>query len=84
MPAAVLALRAREGEFSTLPAPAQGRYALYRGLGELGLGNVRAADRWLTLAKRFDAAHPGSFDASERGQLLAAWRSLGRMPGETR
>jgi hypothetical protein len=83
LPAAALALRAREGELGSLSEGARARYALQRGLSELGLGNARAADYWLTRAKRADAADPACFDRLERGALLSAWRSLGRMPGET-
>jgi hypothetical protein len=83
LPAAVLALRARQGELPALSPRSQARYALQRGLSELGLGNARAADFWLSRAKRAEAADPACFDRAERGQLLSAWRSLGRMPGET-
>ncbi|HEY3499608.1 MAG TPA: hypothetical protein VGK73_33185 [Polyangiaceae bacterium] len=83
LPAALAALRARESELTDLPPAGRARYALSRGLAELGMGNARAASAWLSEAKRADAADPACFAASERGQLLAAWRSLGRMPGET-
>ncbi len=61
---------------------AQARYALYRGLVELGLGNATVADRWLSTAWRADATDPRLFDEREHGALMAAWRSTGRLPGE--
>lgn len=83
-PAALAALRAREPALRELSPTEHAHYALSRGLAELGIGNARAASAWLSLAKRADAVDPTCFGPSERGQLLAAWRSLGRMPGETR
>jgi hypothetical protein len=84
LPAAAQELRARESDFRELSPRAQAHYALYRGLTELGLGNAHAADHWLSFAQRADRKDALCFDASERGQLRAAWRSLGRMAGEVR
>jgi hypothetical protein len=84
LPAAAAELRAAEGRARAAGGDAFARYALSRGLVELGLGNARAADRYLTFAKRADAADPMLFDDREHGALLSAWRSLGRMPGEQR
>lgn len=84
LPAAAAELRGLEPEFRRLEPRAQARYALYRGLVELGLGNAAQADAWLSFAKRSDARDPGCFTPHERGQLLSAWRSSGRMPGELR
>lgn len=58
------------------------RYALYRGLNDLALGNAPSAERWLTPVKRSVDREPLTLTHEERGRLLAAWRSLGRMPGE--
>lgn len=82
LPEATNAFRRLESRLSELSERERARYALYRGLSHLGLGDARAADRWLTLAKHSARANPDCFDATERGELLAAWRSLGRMPGE--
>jgi hypothetical protein len=84
LPAAAVALRAEEARARAAGPPAWAHYALDRGLVELGLGNARAADRYLTIAKRADDGDPELFDERERGALLSAWRSLGRMPGERR
>jgi hypothetical protein len=82
LPAAARELRAEEPRARAAGGVTWTRYALERGLVELGLGNARAADLWLTAAKRADDDHPGVLDDRERGALLSAWRSLGRMPGE--
>ena len=82
LPAAASELRALEPEIVRRPAGEQARYALYRGLTDLGLGNANAAQLWLHLAWRADALDPRCFDAAEHGALLSAWRSLGRLPGE--
>jgi len=82
LPAAAAELRALETSVGNESAREQARYALYRGLAELGLGNAPAADRWLACAWRADARDPRLFDAKEHGELLAAWRSLGHLPGE--
>jgi hypothetical protein len=84
LPAAAVELRAAEPDARSAGGDAFARYALERGLAELGLGNSRAADRYLTLAKRAHDADPTLFDDREHGALLSAWRSLGRMPGEQR
>jgi hypothetical protein len=82
LPAAAAELRALEPTLGTASASDQARYALYRGLAELGLGNAPAAEHWLTSAWRADARDPRLFDSKEHGELLAAWRSLGHLPGE--
>jgi hypothetical protein len=82
LPEATAGFRRLEPQLSVLSTTDRARYALYRGLAHLGLGDARAADRWLSLAVRLERGDPHCFDASERGELYAAWRSLGRLPGE--
>jgi hypothetical protein len=82
LPAAAVELRALEPKFATLSGGARARYALYRGLVELGLGNASAADRWLFFAYGADRRDPRCFDDREHGALLSAWRATGRLPGE--
>ena len=82
LPAALAGFRRLEPELSELSDTDRARYALYRGLAHLGLGDAKSADRWLSFAKRLDLEDPGRFDASERGELDAAWRSLGRSAGD--
>jgi hypothetical protein len=74
--------RRLEPELSRLSDGDRARYALYRGLAHLGLGDATSADRWLSLAKRLDLQGTSRFDASERGELDSAWRSLGRAAGD--
>ena len=81
-PRAAAELREIESEAERYAPAERARYALYRGLTHLALGDATAADRWLTLAKLACDRHPDWFEARERGALLAAWRSMGRMPGE--
>jgi hypothetical protein len=57
-------------------------YALYRGLTELALGHASFAALWLGRAKWLLDYEPELFDVDARGRLLAAWQSLGFMPGE--
>jgi hypothetical protein len=82
LPAAAAELRPLEAELPAFDRRTRARYALYRGLVELGLGNATAADRWLSTAWRADASDAHLFDAREHGALMAAWRSTGRLPGE--
>ena len=82
LPAAAAELRRLEPAARAWTGRTRGRYALYRGLAELGLGNASAADRWLFEAWQRDASDPRLFDAREHGALIAAWRSTGRLPGE--
>src|SRR5262249_51404874 len=58
------------------------RYALYRGLTHLSCGDARGATRWIGSAKRAYDRDPNVFVTKEQGRLLAAWRSMGLMPGE--
>jgi hypothetical protein len=55
------------------------RYALYRGLTHLALGDARRAEVWLTRVQRGDQR---LLSAADLGRFAAAWRSLGHMPGE--
>ena len=57
-------------------------YALYRGLSHLALGDAVPARRWLTLAKRMSERSPQLATPEQAGRLMAAWRSMGLMPGD--
>jgi len=82
LPEAASAFRRLEPGLGELSRSDRARYALYRGLAHLGLGDARAADRWLSLAKRLEHEDPRAFDAAERGELYAAWRSMGHLAGD--
>ena len=74
--------RSLEPLFSELDSAERIRYALYRGLTHLTLGDFREAERWLDAAKRVADRDATALSDAERGRLLAAWRTMGRMPGE--
>lgn len=83
-PEALALLRQVEAEQRAWAAGPRLRYALYRGLAELAVGNAPSAHSWLSTAKRMHALDPGLLSFSDRGRLDAAWQSLGKMPGQTR
>jgi uncharacterized protein HemY len=62
--------------------PGDARYTLYRGLSELAVGNARSADRWLRRAWQASDQDPDALSEEEHGRLVAAWRSMGRMPAQ--
>jgi hypothetical protein len=82
LPAAAAGFRRLEAELPELSDTERARYALYRGLVHLGLGDAREANRWLSFARHLDSEDPRRFDAAERGELASAWRSLGRAAGD--
>ena len=81
-PDAVGEFRRAERDFSDWSESRRIRYALYRGLSHLAVGDARETDRWLGYAKAAFDRDPDLFTHEERGRLLAAWRTIGRMPGE--
>lgn len=81
-PEAISALRRGEGAWKVGSEPDRTRYALYRGLTHLALGDAHAAESWLRWARRHVARKSVLLNTRERGQLDAAWRSLGHMPGD--
>lgn len=80
-PEALRELVALEAEYTSLETEDQARYALYRGLAHLTLGEGREAAAWLSRARDADW-RAKSLSIEERGRLAAAWRTLGLMPGE--
>lgn len=81
-PAAVAQFRSAELAARQLNPRDFANYALYRGLTHLALGDAAAAACWLGFAKQSADRDPYLFDDRDRGALLAAWRSMGHMPGE--
>ena len=64
-------------------APLQERaaYAAYRGATFVALGDLRHAQRWLTIASELERTHPGTLRTEERQFLDGAWRALAnRLP----
>lgn len=82
-PEAAARLEALEPDADRWEPGERARYALYRGLAHLALGDAVDADRYLSEAHRAVTADPSLLDGAEHGRLLAAWRAVGRMPGET-
>ncbi|MCB9583884.1 MAG: hypothetical protein H6718_00710 [Polyangiaceae bacterium] len=70
-----------EADYAALSREDQAHYALYRGLSYLAVGDAVRADAWLSVAKRELDTRPDTFTPDERGQLIAAWQSMGRMAG---
>ncbi len=58
------------------------RYALYRGLAHLAVGEAHDAARWLARAQTEVRAAPDALSPIDRSRLETAWRTLGLMPGE--
>lgn len=83
-PSAAALFRGAEAQLETAELSRRdfARYALYRGLTHLALGDLQAARRWVGYAKQRADHDPLTFTNRERGALLAAWRSMGYMPGE--
>jgi hypothetical protein len=79
---AVAEFRRAEPGLSDSTARELTRYALYRGLTHLALGDASAASYWLGFAKRRTERDPRLLSANDRGRLASAWRSMGKMPGE--
>jgi hypothetical protein len=52
------------------------RYALYRGLTHLALGDRQATLRWLGEAKRAVDANPTLLSDEDTGRLMSAWAHL--------
>ncbi len=81
-PDAVAAFSALGARMPELDRAERFEYALYRGLSHLAMGDARPAERWLLVAKRLSEASPGLATPDETGRLLAAWSSMGHMPGD--
>ncbi|HEX3850807.1 MAG TPA: hypothetical protein VHW01_07555, partial [Polyangiaceae bacterium] len=81
-PSAAAQFRALEPAARALEPRDFASYTLYRGLTHLALGDARAASRWLGYAKQRADRDPTLFNEQQHGALIAAWRSMGHMPGE--
>lgn len=81
-PRALARLRALGPNLEALTADQRVRYALYRGLTHLALGDAPSADLWLCRARAATARDPLLLSVEDRSRLLAGLRAVGRMPGE--
>ncbi len=81
-PDAVAEFRALEPAARHWSPKKRTHYELYRGLTHLSCGDLREATHWLGSAKADSDRDPELLDEKERGRLIAAWRSMGLMPGE--
>jgi len=81
-PSAAAQFRQAEPAARQLDRQEFANYALYRGLTHLALGDAQAAARWVGYAKQSADRDPHVFNDRDRGALIAAWRSMGHMPGE--
>lgn len=81
-PEAISELRRAEVAWHSANERERTRYALYRGLTHLALGDADAAQTWLCWARQHADRDAELLNTKERGQLDAAWRSLGHMPGD--
>jgi hypothetical protein len=77
-PEAMDELRAVEVDANHRGASSATRYALYRGLAHLGLGDLRAARFWLERVRQTTLSDPRALSADETGQLASAWAHLPR------
>jgi hypothetical protein len=81
-PDAIDEFRRAEPALGDASPPELTRYALYRGLTHLALGDGRAAEYWLGFAKRKTERDPALLSGEDRSRLASAWRSMGLMPGQ--
>lgn len=82
LPDAAAEFRALEPELAKLDPRERARYALFFGLTQLALGDLKQAERWLLPLKAAVESNPQRLDDAERGALFAALRSTGRLPGQ--
>ena len=80
-PRALVYLLEAERDVANEGPQTQARYALYRGLTHLSLGDIQSAERWLAEAKAWMDRDRENLDADDRGRLRTAWTSLGHEPG---
>jgi hypothetical protein len=65
-----------------LRPPQRARFELFAGLNDLALGNLLPASCHLSRARALLERRPSVLDADDQARLFAAWRALGRRPGE--
>jgi hypothetical protein len=75
-PEAIEELREAEPHAASWRGRDRARYALYRGLTHLALGDRRETLRWLGEAKRAADANPTLLSDEDAGRLSSAWAHL--------
>jgi hypothetical protein len=75
-PEAIEQLRDAEAEVAEWETNDRAKYALYRGLAHLALGDRPATLYWLGLAKRAAEADAAVFGDDDKGRLASAWAHL--------
>jgi hypothetical protein len=80
-PEAVDELTAAEPDLPGMSQEDRTRYALYRGLAHLALGDMEQAERWLAESKALWDSDRHLLDDDDRGRLLSAWQTIGHAPG---
>jgi hypothetical protein len=75
-PEAMAHLRDAEEGASELRGESRARYALYRGLTHLALGDRPGTLRWLGEARQAVEARPTLLDDDDLGRLSSAWAHL--------
>jgi hypothetical protein len=76
-PEAIERLREAEPDAAALGGKGRARYALYRGLTHLALGDRPGTLRWLGEARHAVEAEPTLLGDDDLGRLSAAWAHLG-------
>lgn len=75
-------LEAWSREAATADPPEAARYALFRGLAHLTLGDARAAESYLLPLKHHLLRRPSLLTTQDRTRLVTALASMGHYPGD--
>jgi hypothetical protein len=75
-------LQAWSPRATTAAPPEAARYALFRGLSHLTLGDARAAESYLLPLKHAVRREPALLSAEDRTRLVSALASMGHYPGD--
>jgi tetratricopeptide (TPR) repeat protein len=79
---AAAVLEQAEADLEKSPTNERAKYAAYRGLTLLVLGDLRNAHRWMAYAYQLDRLTPGALDGSVKQELDLGWAELGERMAE--